>query len=104
MRKLFLGLVVGATALGASAFTNVRSAGSVYAQTTTGNYTLISNYNAARCLTVAQLPCSYTVTTLGAANNVEANAPFTTAEINMYVSAGYLTANSTALRIYVPAP
>lgn len=118
-RKIAFGLLVGALALGFSAFTSthkltrnttfVKHAGMItegfIAQTVAGNeFDPESSVDGDNCSdATTSYSCTYTVTSTGA-SNIPEKSSYTASDMNSYLShsPAWLTANGSANKVYNP--
>ncbi len=116
-QKLALGLIVGAMAIGFSAFTNAHSKSlvkpnkAVKAGMIVDNYLVQSSLNvfdqlssapvASDCGGTATRDCAYSVTSTGK-SNIPNQSSYTGSEIDTYVSNGWLTADASTKALYQP--
>jgi len=113
-QKLALGLMVGAMAIGFSAFTNahtythtikVRKPGmalDAYIVQGSTNFTQSSSFDADNCESTSTRYCGYDVTASGQ-THITSQGPYTSSQIDTYVSNGWLDPDASATKaIYNP--
>ena len=99
-KQIAFGLLVGALAIGFSSFTNAKKApGDVYAETSSGDYTLITNYNPANCENTSSNVCAYDVTSSGGSH---VTSSFTATQAATYVRNGWIVAEDSDKGVYIP--
>ena len=101
-KNIAFGLMVGALAIGFSAFTNIKkvAAGDQYGNTSNGQYTAITNYDPGNCQNVASQPtCGYEVTSAGATH---VTGSFTASQAVTFQSNGWIQPLSSDKGLYIP--
>ncbi len=108
-KHIAFGLLVGAMAIGFSAFTtknvvvpakhHIAKAGMItddfLVQSSSNTFTQNSAPSASHCRSTATLQCIYDVTETGA-SNIPDQASYSSSDINTYVSNGWLTADASS--------
>lgn len=103
-KKIAFGLVVGALALGFSAFTTAHTTTTIHKAKTArmtienflvqdqgaGGFSQSSSFSSSNCGGTATLDCGYTVTTSGQ-SHIPNQSTYNASDINSYVTQGWLT-------------
>jgi hypothetical protein len=103
LKQIAFGISICAMVIGFSAFTNAKNAkkapGDVYAETSNGEYTLITNYDAGNCKNTSSNVCAYEVTSSGGAH---VTSSFTASQAGTFVTRGWIVAEDSDKGVYTP--